>query len=225
MEKERGISVKSDQFSTSLHAAVLLGMLFCACVFCGCSATQLEERNFPMVAAVDHRDGTFVFAYGFPSLSQKDNTDLEEAKVNVPMTTGISFAECLASYEGQMSRKADCSHLKVLVLGEKLLQDEPAFYDILDTLADSELYPRNTYVCVAEDVSALFETEENLPQDLGTYLEQFLQNHESDRQICLENLGKLLDERKNRREAVELPYLSVVDGAIVLEGSVEVEFR
>lgn len=207
----------------SFRAAVL-GLIICTLVLCGCSAVQLEERSFPMLATVDERDGTLVFSYGFPALSQKDNTDLEEAKVNVPEVTGTTFAGCLSAYEGEMSKKADCSHLKVLVLGESLLGDQQAFYDVLDTLGKSEIYPRNTYVCVTADVSALFDTEEQLPEDLGTYLEMFLQNHESDRQIRHRNLGKLLDERKNRKGAVELPYLSVEDGAIVLEGVVEVKF-
>ena len=217
--------MKADRFFILIRAAVFIGLLFCTFLCAGCSATQLEERNFPMLAAVDEKEGQVVFAYGFPALSQKDNTDLEEAKVNVPMMAGASFEECRTSYEGEMSKKADCSHLKVLVLGEKFIRDERAFYDMLDTLADKELYPRNTYLCVTEDISALFETEEKLPQDLGTYLELFLQNHESDPQIRLENLGRLLDESKNRRQVVELPYISVEDGAIVLDGSVGVQFR
>lgn len=217
--------MRSYRMFVLLRAAVLWEMLLCAFAFSGCSATQLEERSFPMMAAVDEEEDQVVFAYGFPALSQKDNTDLEEAKVNVPMTKGDSFAECLTAYEGEMERKADCNHLKVLVLGEKFLQDKKTFYDMLDTLTVTERYPRNTYVCVTEDVSTLLETEENLPQDLGTYLELFLQKHESDGQIRHQNLGTLLDERKNRREAVELPYISVEDGAVVLAGSVRVAFR
>lgn len=223
--QRKGGSMRSYRMFVLLRAAVLWGMLLCAFAFSGCSATQLEERSFPMLAAVDEEEGQVVFAYGFPALSQKDNTDLEEAKVNVPMTMGESFEASLAAYEGEMERKADCNHLKVLVLGEKLLQDKKAFYDMLDTLTDTERYPRNTYVCVTEDVSALFDTEENLPQDLGTYLELFLQNHESDGEIRHQNLGTLLDERKNRREVVNLPYISVEDGAIVLAGLVGVDFR
>ena len=205
--------------------AVFWGLVFCSAALSGCSATQLEERSFPMAALVDDKDGQVVFAYGVSALSLKDDTDREVAKVNVPMTSGACCAESLAAYEWEMSKKADCSHLKVLVLGEQLLQDKKAFNDMLDTMEESDLYPRNTYVCVTKDVSVLFETEENLPQDLGTYLELCLQNHESDRQIRHENLGKLLDERRNRRKAVELPCLQVEEGAIVLSDPVSVDFR
>lgn len=212
-------------FVLLFRTAVISCLICCTLALGGCSAAQLEERSFPMLATVDYGDGKLVFSYGFPALSQKDNTDLEEAKVNVPEVTGTTFAECLSVYEGEMSKKADCSHLKVLVLGKSLLQEKQAFYDVLDTLGRTEIYPRNTYVCVAEDLSALFDAEEQLPEDLGTYLEQFLQKHESDRQMHLENLGKLLDERKNRQTVVELPCLMVEDGAIVIHGAVKVDFR
>lgn len=202
----------------------LLLVLFLFSLLAGCSAVQLEERNFPMLAAVDEKGGKVTFAYGFPALSQEDNTDMAEAKVNVPMTSGNSFSESLSAYEAQMNKKADCNHLKVLVLGKKYL--EKGDYDeMLSELKKTELFPRNTYVCVTDDVETLFETEPNLPEDLGTYLELFLQDHESDLRIKLMNLGKLLDESENRKEAVELPFLCVRDGAIVADGVYTIDFR
>lgn len=206
------------------YAAVVSALCICLLSLGACSAVQLEERSFPMLAAVDEVEGQVVFSYGFPALSQKENTDLEEAKVNVPQMAGDSFVDCLLAYEGAMSRKADCSHLKVLVLGKRLVADKELFYEMLDTLKEQELFPRNTYVCVTEDVSALLGTEEQLPQDLGTYLELFLQNHESDRQIRRENLGTLLDEHTNRKKAVELPNLQVEQDAIVLSETVSIDF-
>ena len=56
-------------------------------LLCGCSATELEDRCFPMMAVVDEKDGQISFGYGFPKLSQKDNTDLEEARVNIAPVT------------------------------------------------------------------------------------------------------------------------------------------
>ena len=41
-----------------------------------------------MMAVVDEKDGQISFGYGFPKLSQKDNTDLEEARVNIAPVTG-----------------------------------------------------------------------------------------------------------------------------------------
>ena len=203
----------------------MLGLLLLVSMLGGCSAVQLEERNFPMLAAVDDHGGLVEFTYGFPALSQKDNTDMAEAKVNVPMTAKSSFSEALSDYERQMSKKADCNHLKVLVLGKNFVEERKAFDEMLVSLKKTELFPRNTYVCVTGDVESLLAVEENLPEDLGTYLEMYLENHESDQQIKLINLGKLLDERENRKEAINIPCLGVENDAIVPEGIFTVDFR
>lgn len=179
----------------------------------GCSATELEDRCFPMMAAVDVRLGQVEFSYGFPELSQKDNTDVEESKVNAGVACGEDFEESYESYEQELSKFVDCNHMKVLVLGENLLESDQ--YDkMLSYLQETELFPRNTYVCVTEDTHALYEIEGNLPEDLGTYLESFLQRHESERGISLPDLGKLLDARENGDGEVALPYLEVEDGAV-----------
>ena len=92
-----------------------------ACNMSACNATELEDRCFPMMAITDVRLEKVRFAYGFPELSQKDNTDIKEADVGVPLTEGGNFAEALDVYEQELSNLADCNHMKVLVLGESLL--------------------------------------------------------------------------------------------------------
>ena len=183
-------------------------------LLCGCSATELEDRCFPMMAAVDVTDGQISFRYGFPELSQKDNTDVEEAKVNAGTTTGETLSECVDACNGRLEKLADCNHMKVLVLGEQLMQDKAQYEACLTYLKETELFPRNTYVCVTKDPQALVETEDALPEDLGSYLEEFLQNHESDWQIRQFHLGKLLDEQENQMLGVVLPYIAVQDGVI-----------
>lgn len=194
-------------------AAVL--WIFVGFTCAGCSATELEDRNFPMMAAVDYEEGQVFFSYGFPQLSQKDDTDLQEAKVNAPMAAGNDFAESVRAFEQEMNKLADCNHMKVLVLGENLLREKGKYEEMLSYLKETELFPRNTYVCVVKDVHELFDIEENLPEDLGSYLESYLQNHESDRQLTRMNLGKLLDEKENQKEVVLLPYLEIEDGAVL----------
>ena len=49
-----------------------------ACNMSACNATELEDRCFPMMAITDVRLEKVRFAYGFPELSQKDNTDIKE---------------------------------------------------------------------------------------------------------------------------------------------------
>ena len=141
-----------------------------ACNMSACNATELEDRCFPMMAITDVRLEKVRFAYGFPELSQKDNTDIKEADVGVPLTEGGNFAEALDVYEQELSNLADCNHMKVLVLGESLLTDTERFNETLDYLRESEVFPRNCYVCVTGDIEALLEKESSLPEDEGSYL-------------------------------------------------------
>lgn len=189
---------------------LLVGLLLC-----GCSATELENRCFPMLAAIDETDGQITFFYRFPALSQKENTDLKEASVNANPVAGETLRDCMQAYGQQLEKLADCSHMKVLVLGKRLIDDPEKYGETLRYLKETECFPRNTYVCAADDPAALCAVEGELSSDIGSYLEQFLQNHESDRQIALENLGRLLDEQENHKLSLRIPYLQLRGGAIV----------
>lgn len=199
-------------------------LIILACNLSACSATELEDRCFPMMAIADVKEERVRFAYGFPELSQKDNTDIEEADVGVPLTEGGNLAEALSAYEAELSNLADCNHMKVFVIGESLLRDTKQFNETLDYLRESEVFPRNTYVCVTGDIEQVLEKADSLPEDEGSYLEKFLQHHESDHEIELTNLGTLLDEQINQRLTLELPYVSVEDDAIVWARDVKISF-
>ena len=74
-------------------AVMASAVIVSAWILAACTATELEDRCFPMMAAVDYRDGQVDFAYGFPQLSLKDKTDLDAGTVNISMTAGGNFAE------------------------------------------------------------------------------------------------------------------------------------
>ena len=189
--------------------------LFVAVFLCGCSATELEDRCFPMMAVIDEQGEQVTFGYGFPQLSQKENTDMQESNVNAAVTMGTSLRSCVQQYDEQLEKRTDCNHMKVLVLGETLIENKESYEKVLSYLKQTELFPRNTYVCVTPDPDLLFALEDTLSCDLGSYLEEFLQNHESDRQIRLWNVGRLLDEQENHLLTVSLPYIEVKDNSIL----------
>ncbi len=64
------------------------------------------------------KDGQISFGYGFPKLSQKDNTDLEEARVNIAPVTGKTMESCVQTHDSRLEKLADCNHMKVLVFGK-----------------------------------------------------------------------------------------------------------
>ncbi|MCM1283052.1 MAG: hypothetical protein NC180_01620 [Muribaculaceae bacterium] len=202
----------------ALAACVLIFQL------AGCGAAELEDRCFPMLAAVDY-DTEYAFAYGFPELSQKENTDVDASKVDAATTEGVSFPAAVSAFHQQLDKQADCNHLKVLVLGEELFGQRQALFDMFKSLRESELFPRNIYVCVTKNLDELWETEGSLPTDLGSYLETFLLNHEKEHDSKLVTLGMILDETENHSRLLYLPNIMVEEGAVCWETDRELDMR
>lgn len=160
----------------------------------GCSTTELEERSFPMLVAVAYENGTIQYKEAYP---KEDSMGKLGAK------------------------EKDYNHLKVLVLEEDLLEYPNAYEEIISEMAKEEVFPRNTYVCVMDDVDDLFEMEKNISQDLGSYLEDYLKLHEAKKDRLL-TLGDLIDEQANQMFVLYLPYLEVDEGALVWKGYVNI---
>ena len=155
----------------------------------GCSTTELEERSFPMLVAIELEDGKVIYKDAFP---KEDDMGKHGAK------------------------KKDYNHLKVLVLDVELLEQQEKYNQILDKIAKEEQFPRNTYVCALDDTEDLFEIEKSISQDLGTYIEEYLKLHEEKNGRLL-TLGDLLDEQANHTFILYLPYLDIEEATINAE--------
>ena len=174
---------------------VLMLGLVCSFFLAGCGTTELEERSFPMLVAIGYDDGRVTYKDAFP---KEDSTGALGAK------------------------EKDYNHLKVLVLEEDLLEYPEVYNKVLAELAETEKYPRNTYVCVLDDVDDLFEMEKKISQDLGSYLEEYLKQHEENKGQLL-TLGDLIDEKENQTLVLYLPYLDVEENVLVWNGYVNTE--
>ena len=179
----------------------------------GCRATELEERCFPLVVAVNYEEeqDAVSFCAGFPRVDNSGSGKTNELQVSTEVSG--SFADSKKEYEKNLNKIPDYNHLKVLVLGEKLVDNMVAYDEMLETLAKTEEFPRNTYVCVVDDVEELLEIDKELPQDVGTYLEEFLNNHEAKKNRML-TLGDLLDEQENQDMILYAPYLEIDDSYV-----------
>ena len=77
-------------------------------------------------------------------------------------------------------------------------------------------------MCVVDDAEELLELEKHLPQDLGTYLEEYLKNHEAQKNKLL-TLGDLLNEKENQMMILYLPYLEADDNYVKWIGYMNTE--
>ena len=189
----------------------ILIMLMIGCIglqLAGCAKTELEERCFPLLAVVDYEEERkqMTFCAGFPRSENSGGSTGQSTELQVSTASGDSFENSKEKYEKNLNKIPDYNHLKVLVLGEELAANSVKLEEMLDYLAYSEEFPRNTYVCVVDDVDDLLEIDKELPQDLGTYLEEYLNNHEQNKNRML-TLGDLIDEKENQELVLYAPYL------------------
>ena len=176
----------------------------------GCSAVELEERCFPTLAAVDivavdtdeitdkevtGKEVTDYKAY----VSHRDDLTNEssgyiEFYYNMDKSYEPEYADdiktAVDSFEDRLSQKADTNHLKVILIGKTLRNDKAAYSDFMEYCKTSKKFPRNTYVCIADDINDIFD-------NMGDYYEQKInkKNHEDGEPII--TLGTLLDDYTN----------------------------
>ena len=176
----------------------------------GCSAVELEERCFPTLAAVD------VVAVDTDEITDKevtgkDVTDYKEYVIhrddlanessgyiefyyNMDKSYEPEYADdiktAVDSFEERLSQKADTNHLKVILIGKTLRNDKAAYASFMEYCKTSKKFPRNTYVCIADDINDIFD-------NMGDYYEQKMnkENHEDGEPII--TLGTLLDDYTN----------------------------
>ena len=74
--------------------------------------------------------------------------------------------------------------------GKTLRKDKAAYSDFMEYCKTSKKFPRNTYVCIADDINDIFD-------NMGDYYEQKInkENHEDGEPII--TLGTLLDDYTN----------------------------
>lgn len=155
----------------------------------GCSAVELEERCFPTLAAVD-----IVDVVSHRDVSTNENSGYIEFYYNMDKSYEPEYADdiktAVDSFEDRLSQKADTNHLKVILIGKTLRKDKAAYSDFMEYCKISKKFPRNTYVCIADDINDIFD-------NMGDYYEQKInkENHEDGEPII--TLGTLLDDYTN----------------------------
>lgn len=205
---------------TIVKVLCLSAVLATACLFSGCQTTELEDREFPMMGAVEKSEDTGEISLSFV-YQDLEKVSSEMTNISGPdhfVATSGDFYKAWHNYEYGQNKMVDYNHVKVLLLNEAFLQDAGQLTELLAFLDEEEAFPRNTYVCVTEYTGPLLECGQELSDDLGSYLEQTLENNESVSAKVLPTLGSLFDEQENRSETLFFPYFVVEADMPVQDG-------
>lgn len=150
---------------------------------------------------------------GLMGLSGCATEELEER--NFPIEMAVSDMEQFdrewLNADESGNRVVDYSHMKVILLDQKFLEDAQnmdAFLEILEKKSD---VPRNTYLAVAEDAEAVLKLQKNMEESVGTYLEDYFENVSEIKKTAYPTLGMLYQEQENKMETLFIPYVEEVD--------------
>lgn len=152
-------------------------VLMTAGIFTGCSVQELEDRSFPMMMSLKAQGDNCLLSYQFMDLSRVSDKDKigQEAPSLEMESTSVSAA--IYEMDMQWGKVLDLNHLKVLLLEESFLENPILMQGLVEKGNSGVELPGNMLVFVAEDNRQIVELQEEMDEDLGSYLEELMQGN------------------------------------------------
>ena len=197
----------------------IVSMIYLA-VLClgGCGNTELEERNFPLAAAVTLTKENYQMAFGFEQLKNVADEKSEKENTSVLLAEGKDCMELFLHADGENPGEMDYNHLKALILNRSLLEDEKRLGAFLGYLVEENLFSRNTLLFVTEDEpDQVMEMDTVLKEPVGTYLNERIASDERFKDSEAVTLGSLFRIWENENENLWIPYINCAEDKMILE--------
>lgn len=209
---ERSISMKN-------RIVTIVSMIFWAAVCLGgCGNTELEERNFPLAAAVTLTKENYQMAFGFEQLKDVADEKSEKENTSVLLAEGKDCMELFLHADGENPGEMDYNHLKALILNRSLLENEKRLGAFLGYLEEENLFSRNTLLFVTEDEpDQVMEMDTVLKEPVGTYLNERIASDERFKDSEAVTLGSLFRIWENENENLWIPYINCAEDKMILE--------
>ena len=197
----------------------IVSMIFLAVLcFGGCGNIELEERNFPLAAAVTLTKENYQMAFGFEQLKDVADEKSEKENTSVLLAEGKDCMELFLHADGENPGEMDYNHLKALILNRSLLEDEKRLGAFLGYLEEENLFSRNTLLFVTEDEpDQVMEMDTVLKEPVGTYLNERIASDERFKDSEAVTLGSLFRIWENENENLWIPYINCAEDKMILE--------
>lgn len=215
------IAEKIAERSSSMKNRIvtIVSMIFWAAVcFGGCGNTELEERNFPLAAALTLTKENYQMAFGFEQLKDVADEKSEKENTSVLLAEGKDCMELFLHADGENPGEMDYNHLKALILNRSLLENEKQLGAFLGYLEEENLFSRNTLLFVTEDEpDQVMEMVTVLKEPVGTYLNERIASDERFKDSEAVTLGSLFRIWENENENLWIPYINCAEDKMILE--------
>lgn len=187
----------------------------------GCAAVEPEDRVFPMVLGVDYRDGVYQVMYGMPNLSQvtgQNKGDVNgETEKRITIYEGTTLEEARTRYDLSQEKYLDLGHLKVLVVGTGLAENDDRMTELLQYLEQMPSVAGNLYVFSTENLADLMALNGYEIDSLGDYLAGMVENKPVSKRNDMLQLYDLYNAWHNQEEFPSLPRAETKEGEVFLE--------
>jgi len=195
---------------------LFLGLFWSVIIFCfaclsGCGVNELENQAFPLAMGVEAQDNGRMNLYlAYPNLQD------ENASENALSSDVFWQGEMSDLFAGmhQMSENSnknpDLNHLKVLILNPQVFASDEAAQAVLSFFEKETDAAWNTYVLLTdEQMEQLFSENLQLPECMGIYLEDLLEEWEHVKDSAFVTVGTLMQQFYGAEETMCIPKLEV----------------
>lgn len=182
---------------------IILVLFFCA--FNTDAQKKPEETDYIMSVLFDIDDEEIKVMFESPVLKKDEAQAVLYGEQKVTEFKIAHFQDFCNEYVKNVSKYPDLQHLKVLLIGENLLNDKEKFAEFIDFLHAQNEFLENVYVTVDASNGEILKNEE---ESAGSYLENLFVERNKTNQQMSSTVGKLLAASCNENLALYIPCIS-----------------
>lgn len=177
----------------------------------GCNgATEIEDKRFALSVGIDMEREKLKVTYEFPSLSKStDKEDDDGENSNLFQTVVNWYYETEKEFNRNSDKRLDYKHLKALIIGTDLLENEEKLEEYILYIEKNSLYPWNTLVFAGEDTAdAIYKESTGIDKSLGEYLNKMYANGERSENEEMITLRDLIHHYYNKDKILLIPSIT-----------------
>lgn len=204
-----------QQKEEKMREKILLVLCF-SLFLTGCAGVEPEKRTYPLVMAADYKNGVYTVSYGMPNLPASTGQEKDQENGDNPALLtfeGETLEEIQEIYESSQEKYLDMGHLKVLLLGEELVESD-AWQTVLRKLRQDPSVGEDIYVFQTRDIQKVMELNGRLSSSLGEYILGIYENRPSTERKKGISLRKVYSYLLEKGELIRLPRLKTENGSI-----------
>lgn len=198
----------------------MLFVFFCVCLG-GCGINELENQAFPLALGVEKADKGCRLYLAYPNLQDEKasenalSTDVYWNGEVPDLTVGMQLMS------EKSNKNPDLNHLKVLILQPEIFSERETVESVLAFFEQETDAAWNTYVLMTEEpMQELFSEENQLPECMGMYLEDMLEEWEYVKKSAFVTVGTLMRQIYGTSGTVCIPKIVREQGRISIGGFV-----